>query len=72
MFLEPVQYALGALSGGVVGLSLSLFGDGGSVLAVPLMVCLVGVPNAHLAIGTRVVSVAENAVCRTGTGNDAG
>lgn len=62
MFLEPVQYALGALSGGVVGLSLGLFGGGGSILAVPLMVYLVGVPNAHLAIGTSAVSVAANAM----------
>ena len=62
MFLEPVQYALGALSGGVVGLSLGLFGGGGSILAVPLMVYLVGVPNAQLAIGTSAVSVAANAM----------
>lgn len=62
MFLEPVQYALGAVSGGVVGLALGLFGGGGSILAVPLMVYLVGVPNAHLAIGTSAVSVAANAV----------
>lgn len=62
MLLEPVQYALGALSGGVVGLTLGLFGGGGSILAVPLMVYLVGVPNAHLAIGTSAVSVAANAV----------
>lgn len=62
MFLEPVQYALGAVSGGLVGLTLGLFGGGGSILAVPLMVYLVGVPNAHLAIGTSAVSVAANAV----------
>jgi uncharacterized protein len=62
MYLEPVQYALGALSGGLVGLTLGLFGGGGSILAVPLMVYLVGVPNAHLAIGTSAVSVAVNAV----------
>lgn len=62
MFLEPVQYALGAASGGLVGLSLGLFGGGGSILAVPLMVYLVGVPSAHVAIGTSAVSVAANAL----------
>ncbi|ODT07185.1 MAG: hypothetical protein ABS58_08125 [Mesorhizobium sp. SCN 65-20] len=62
MFLEPVQYVLGALSGGVVGLSLGMFGGGGSILAVPLLVYLVGVPSAHLAIGTSAVSVAANAM----------
>lgn len=69
MFLEPVQYALGALSGGIVGVSLGLFGGGGSILAVPLMIYLVGVPSAHLAIGTSAVSVAANAI--TGLANHA-
>ena len=62
MTLEPVQYALGAVSGGIVGFTLGLFGGGGSILAVPLIVYLVGVPNAHLAIGTSAVSVAANAL----------
>lgn len=61
MYLEPVQYALGALSGGVVGLTLGMFGGGGSILAVPLMVYLVGVPNPHIAIGTSAFAVAANA-----------
>jgi uncharacterized membrane protein YfcA len=43
MLLEPVQYLLGALSGSLVGLSLGLFGGGGSILAL-LMVYVVGVP----------------------------
>jgi uncharacterized membrane protein YfcA len=41
MHLELAQYALGVLSGGLVGLSQGLFGGGGSILAVPLMVYLV-------------------------------
>lgn len=61
MLLEPLQYALGAFSGGLVGLTLGLFGGGGSILAVPLMVYLVGVPLPHVAIGTSAVSVAANA-----------
>ena len=38
-----------------------MFGGGGSILAVPLMVYVVGVPNAHLAIGTSAFAVAINA-----------
>lgn len=61
MTLEPIQYALGGASGGLVGLALGLFGGGGSILAVPLMIFLVGVPNAHMAIGTSAFAVAANA-----------
>jgi hypothetical protein len=61
MSLSFAQYSLGLLSGGIVGFSLGMFGGGGSILAVPLMVYLVGVPNAHLAIGTSAFSVAANA-----------
>lgn len=61
MTLDLTQYALGAASGGLVGLTLGLFGGGGSILAVPLMVYLVGVPNAHMAIGTSAFAVAANA-----------
>jgi uncharacterized membrane protein YfcA len=48
-------------SGAVVGLTLGLIGGGGSVLAVPLLVYLVGVPSAHVAIGSSAVAVALNA-----------
>ena len=61
MTLEPIQYLLGALSGSLVGFTLGLVGGGGSILAVPLMVYLVRVPNAHLAIGTSAFAVAANA-----------
>lgn len=59
--LEPIQYVLGAMSGGLVGFVLGLVGGGGSILAVPLMVYLVGVPSPHLAIGTSAFAVAANA-----------
>ncbi|MBU6418860.1 MAG: sulfite exporter TauE/SafE family protein [Proteobacteria bacterium] len=62
MALDMVQYALGAGSGGVVGFTLGLVGGGGSILAVPLMVYLVGVPNPHIAIGTSALAVAANAL----------
>ena len=61
MMLEPIQYLLGGFSGGLVGFTLGLVGGGGSILAVPLMVYLVGVPSAHVAIGTSALAVAVNA-----------
>lgn len=57
-----VKLALGGLSGVLVGFSLGLVGGGGSVLAVPLLVYLVGVPEPHIAIGSSAVAVAANAV----------
>jgi uncharacterized membrane protein YfcA len=61
MVLEPVQYLLGGASGMLVGFTLGLVGGGGSILAVPLMVYLVGVPSPHVAIGTSALAVAANA-----------
>ncbi len=48
-------------SGGLVGIVLGLIGGGGSVLAVPLLVYLVGVSDPHVAIGTSAVAVAVSA-----------
>jgi uncharacterized membrane protein YfcA len=59
--LDSVQYLLGAGSGALVGFVLGLVGGGGSILAVPLLVYLVGVPSPHLAIGTSAFAVAANA-----------
>src|ERR1700759_4150053 len=52
---------LGLASGMLVGFSLGLVGGGGSILAVPLMVYVVGVPEPHVAIGTSGSAVAANA-----------
>jgi len=60
--LEPLQYALGGLSGGLVGFVLGLVGGGGSILAVPLLLYLVGVSEPHEAIGTSALAVAANAL----------
>jgi uncharacterized membrane protein YfcA len=60
--LSTLQAFLGAGSGVLVGFSLGLVGGGGSILAVPLLVYLVGVPVPHLAIGTSAVAVAANAM----------
>ena len=51
MYTQMIQDALGLFSGSIVGFSLGLVGGGGSILAVPLLFYLVGVPNAHIAIG---------------------
>lgn len=56
--IEPV---LAVFCGSLVGFSLALTGGGGSTLAVPLLLYVVGVPNAHLAIGTSALAVAVNA-----------
>lgn len=61
MSVALMQDALGLFSGSLVGLLLSLTGGGGSILAVPLMLYLVGVPGAHVAIGTSALAVAANA-----------
>lgn len=49
------------LSGGLVGFSLGLIGGGGSILATPLLLYVVGVPQPHLAIGTSALVVSINA-----------
>ncbi|MBI1339265.1 TSUP family transporter [bacterium] len=50
------------VSGAIVGTLLGAFGGGGSVLATPLLVYLVGVDDAHTAIGTSAAAVAAIAL----------
>ena len=59
--ISMMQGVLGLASGALVGFSLGLVGGGGSILAVPLMVYVVGVPEPHVAIGTSAIAVAANA-----------
>ncbi len=61
MIISTAQGVLGLASGMLVGFSLGLVGGGGSILAVPLMVYLVGVAEPHVAIGTSAIAVAANA-----------
>ncbi|MGH7023474.1 MAG: sulfite exporter TauE/SafE family protein [Caulobacteraceae bacterium] len=49
------------LSGGLVGFALGLIGGGGSILAVPLLLYVVGVRDPHVAIGTSALAVSLNA-----------
>ena len=53
---------LSLASGGLVGLSLGVIGGGGSILAVPLMVYVIGLSSPHVAIGTSAVAVAASAM----------
>lgn len=52
---------LALMSGALIGLVLGLVGGGGSILAVPLIVHVVGTGSPHLAIGTAAIAVALNA-----------
>ncbi len=61
MSAQLAQDVLGLLSGSFVGFSLGLVGGGGSILAVPLMIYVVGVASPHVAIGTSALAVAVNA-----------
>lgn len=59
--LTAFQVAAAILSGALVGALLGLFGGGGSVLATPLLLYVVGLADAHVAIGTSAAAVAVNA-----------
>jgi uncharacterized protein len=61
LIITTAQGVLGLASGALVGFSLGLVGGGGSILAVPLMVYVVGVAEPHVAIGTSAIAVAANA-----------
>jgi hypothetical protein len=56
-----IQDVLAVLSGSAVGFSLGLIGGGGSILAVPLLLYVVGIRDAHVAIGTSALAVSVNA-----------
>jgi uncharacterized membrane protein YfcA len=53
---------IAALGGVLIGLLLTVFGGGGSVLATPWLIYVVGVADTHLAIGTSAAAVAVNAL----------
>lgn len=60
--VSAVTALLAILSGSLVGFSLGLIGGGGSILAVPLLMYVVGVGDPHVAIGTSALAVAVNAL----------
>jgi hypothetical protein len=52
---------MAVFAGALVGLILGMIGGGGSILAVPLLVYVVGVKSPHVAIGTSSIAVALSA-----------
>ena len=72
MVLSMTQMVLAVVSGSIVGFSLGLVGGGGSILAVPLLVYVVGLDNPHVAIGTSAIAVALNAAASLATHARAG
>jgi len=62
MTLDVWNYAVAVAGGALIGLLLSVFGGGGSVLAAPLLLYGVGVRDPHVAIGTAAAGVSLNAL----------
>ena len=59
--MTELQVALATISGGAVGFALGLLGGGGSILAVPLLLYVVGIHDVHVVIGSTAMAVAVNA-----------
>jgi uncharacterized membrane protein YfcA len=63
--LPLVHSILALLSGALVGFTLGLIGGGGSIMATPLLLYVVGLPP-HEAIGTGALAVSVNAFANFG------
>lgn len=61
MDLSALSYGAAVAGGALIGLLLAVFGGGGSVLATPLLLYVVGIRDPHVAIGTAAAAVAVNA-----------
>lgn len=59
--MTTIQIILAVLCGGIVGFALGLLGGGGSILAVPLLLYVVGIRDPHVVIGSTAFAVAVNA-----------
>ena len=58
--MENLQFVLAILCGVLVGFTLGLIGGGGSIMATPLLLYVVGL-RPHVAIGTGALAVSVNA-----------
>ncbi|ODA67864.1 Sulfite exporter TauE/SafE [Methyloligella halotolerans] len=56
-----LSIALAVGCGALVGFALGLIGGGGSILATPLLLYVVGIEQTHIAIGTSALAVSVNA-----------
>jgi len=52
---------LAGIGGVLIGMLLTVFGGGGSVLATPWLIYAVGIADTHVAIGTSAAAVSVNA-----------
>lgn len=59
--MDVLHAVLAVACGGLVGFTLGLIGGGGSIMATPLLLYVVGLPP-HVAIGTGALSVSANAL----------
>jgi uncharacterized membrane protein YfcA len=59
--MNTVQAGLAVFCGLLVGFTLGLIGGGGSIMATPLLLYVVGLPP-HMAIGTGALAVSVNAL----------
>ncbi|HTI02226.1 MAG TPA: sulfite exporter TauE/SafE family protein [Acidisoma sp.] len=58
--MDLLHGVVAVLCGGLVGFTLGLIGGGGSIMATPLLLYVVGLPP-HVAIGTGALAVSANA-----------
>src|ERR1700733_1445755 len=58
--MEYLQFVSAILCGALVGFTLGLIGGGGSIMATPLLLYIVGL-EPHVAIGTGALAVSVNA-----------
>src|SRR5258708_27526634 len=58
--MDLLHPLLAVLSGAIVGFTLGLIGGGGSIMATPLLLYVVGL-QPHMAIGTGALAVSVNA-----------
>jgi hypothetical protein len=63
--MDLLHSLLALLSGAIVGFTLGLIGGGGSIMATPLLLYVVGL-QPHMAIGTGALAVSVNAFANFG------
>lgn len=63
--MDLLQPMLAVMSGSLVGFTLGLIGGGGSIMATPLLLYVVGL-QPHVAIGTGALAVSANAFANFG------
>ncbi len=63
--MDLLHSMLAVFSGAIVGFTLGLIGGGGSIIATPLLLYVVGLPP-HVAIGTGALAVSVNAFANFG------